>query len=135
MALVGRVFDASDPIDLAGKLREIVDQRPIGTVALAMSGDMLVALFDVANGPALVSGTNAGVIATGAPLSTTSTLGRELIIQADPSNASNVLVGGASRQDIVLVAGASLALDWVDVSTVWVKAVAPTMTVNWLVRG
>lgn len=136
MSLVGRVIAAADSAALEDALRSVVDGKPIGPVSIAMSGEQVVLMYDTAVASTLISGTNAAVGTTAAPISTTPSVGRELIIQADASNGgANVLVGGVSGQYLALASGASLALDWVDISTVWVKASAGTLIVNWLVRG
>jgi hypothetical protein len=135
MALMSRVISTGDKGDLVQMLRDIIDAKPIGTPAIAMDGKDAVVLFDSALGAPLSSGTNAAVTTTAQSVSTTQTAGREVIIQADPANAANILLGGQAGQYIVLVAGASIALDWTDISTVWVKSASGTLIVNWLVRG
>jgi hypothetical protein len=135
MALLGRVIDAANADDLVQAIRDIVDMRPIGPVSVAANDKTVYLVFDSAVGSQLTSGQNAAVGTTATPLTTTQSQGREVIVQADPANGANVLIGGQSSQYIVLIAGASLALDWTDVSTIWVKSASGTMTVNWLVRG
>lgn len=135
MPLMGRVINISDPDSLVQALRDIIDSKPIGPVQMTTHGNQIVLLFDSAVGSLLTTGTNAAIGTTATQLTQTPTVGREIIVQADPANASNVLVGGATGQTLVLVAGASLALDWTDMSTIWAKSAAGTMTVNWIVRG
>jgi len=135
MPLVARVVDATNVDAITQAIRDIVDMRPIGPVAASMNADRLVLVFDSAVGTQLTTGTNSGITATATPLTTTPSTGREVIVQADPANGANVLVGGQAAQNIALVAGAALALDWTDVSTIWAKSASGSMTVNWMVRG
>jgi hypothetical protein len=135
MPLVARVVDATNVDAITQAIRDIVDMRPIGPVAASMNADQLVLVFDSAVGTQLTTGTNSGITTTATPLTTTPSTGREVVVQADPANGANVLVGGQAAQNIVLVAGAALALDWTDVSTIWAKSATGSMTVNWMVRG
>ena len=135
MPLVARVVDATNVDAITQAIRDIVDMRPIGPVAASMNADRLVLVFDSAVGTQLTTGTNSGITTTATPLTTTPSTGREVIVQADPANGANVLVGGQAAQNIALVAGAALALDWTDVSTIWAKSASGSMTVNWMVRG
>jgi hypothetical protein len=135
LPLVGRVISAANPDEVVQLIRDVADMRPIGPVAVAMSGDKIALVFDSAVGSQLTSGTNVAVTTTATPLTTTQSSGREVIVQADPTNAADILIGGSNAQEIHLVAGASLALDWTDISTIWVKSASGTLIANWLVRG
>lgn len=135
MPLVGRIINTANADDVVQLIRDIADMRPIGPVSVAMSGEKIAVVFDSAVGSQLTTGTNSSITTTATPLTTTQSTGREVIVQADPANAANVLIGGQAGQTVVLVAGASLALDWTDISTIWVKSASGTMTANWMVRG
>jgi hypothetical protein len=135
MPLIARVINGKDPDALMGALRDVIDARPIGPVHMTSLGDNIVVVFDTAVGNQLTTGTNAAVSTAVVQLTATPTLGREIIIQAAPTNTANVAVGGISAQNLVLVAGAALALDWTDVSTVYAVAASGTQVINWIVRG
>ena len=135
MPLIARVINAKDPEALTGALRDVIDSRPIGPIQMTTVGDNVVIVFDTAVGNQLTTGTNAAVTTAVVQLTATPTTGREIIIQAAPTNTANVAIGGISAQNLVLVAGAALALDWTDVSHIYAIAAAGTQVVNWIVRG
>ncbi|MEM4410072.1 MAG: hypothetical protein QXI19_15175 [Candidatus Caldarchaeum sp.] len=57
---------------------------------------------------------------------------RYVLVQADPNNTSNLLVGHSNAQPIVLEPGRSLSISIGDVSLIYVRAESGTVTVNWL---
>ena len=67
---------------------------------------------------------------------TAATLGSQpciaVLVQADPGNSQNVLVGDSSNQYVVLQAGKSLVIPCSNVSLVYAKSSSGTQTVNWL---
>ena len=58
-----------------------------------------------------------------------------VLVQADPANTTNVLVGSSASQTLVLTPGGSVRLGVSDRSQVWAKAVSGTPTLNYLVRS
>jgi hypothetical protein len=81
----------------------------------------------------LFAGTTA-VTTVAAPISTSSSNIREAIIQSDSTNTTNVLVGTASAQTIVLTPGQAITIPVISLSLVYVKMASLTGTVNWLAR-
>jgi hypothetical protein len=59
---------------------------------------------------------------------------REVVIQADPGNVGNVLVGNATFQLLVLVPGQGLSIPINNLSSIWVKMASGTGTVTFLAR-
>lgn len=59
---------------------------------------------------------------------------REVLVQSDPGNSTNVNVGSGIAQYVVLAPGQSISLPLNALSTIWVKMVSSTGTVNWLGR-
>ncbi len=55
-----------------------------------------------------------------------------VLIQADPGNSQNVLVGDSTNQYVVVQAGRSLVVPCSNVNLVYAKSVSGTQTVNWL---
>lgn len=58
-----------------------------------------------------------------------------VLVQADPSNATDVYVGSSASQSIRLTAGQAEQLSIRDASAVWVKAVSGAPRVNWHARS
>lgn len=63
------------------------------------------------------------------------TQGAELLVQADPSNTTNVLVGNQQGQPIVLQPGDSVTLSVFNANLVYVKAASGSPVANWLMRS
>lgn len=82
----------------------------------------------------LYAGEKTGVDTTAGAVSTTSNNIREAIIQSDPANTTNVLVGNSTAQEIVLTPGQSINIPIISLSLVFVKMASGTGTVNWLAR-
>jgi hypothetical protein len=59
---------------------------------------------------------------------------REVLVQSDPGNSPNVLVGNSAHQYVVLTPGQSVTIPVISLTLVYVKAVSGTVTVNWLAR-
>lgn len=59
---------------------------------------------------------------------------REVLIQSDPANTTNVLIGNATSQEIVLTPGQSITIPIHSLSLVFAKMSSGTGTVNWLAR-
>lgn len=57
---------------------------------------------------------------------------KEVLVQNDPSSTVNVLIGSSGVQPIVLIPGASIVVDVIDVSLLFVRSASATATVNWL---
>lgn len=56
---------------------------------------------------------------------------RQVVIQADPNNTAQVLVGLSNTPRVVLEAGDSLALPVANLNQVWAQAASGVQTVNW----
>ena len=72
---------------------------------------------------------------TAAPLSTTTNAIQDVLIQNDPVNTVNVLVGNATTQNIKLVPGASASIEIDNVTKIFVKTESGTATVNYMTGG
>lgn len=59
----------------------------------------------------------------------------EVLIQNDPDNTIDVLVGNAAAQPIQLKPGQSITIPVANLATVFVKSVSGTPTVNYLGRS
>lgn len=55
---------------------------------------------------------------------------REVLVQADPANVANVVVGGSGRQTIVLTPGASVSLPVPNIGLLYARVVSGTGTAN-----
>lgn len=56
----------------------------------------------------------------------------EVLVQNDPGNAGNMLVGNVTNQYMVLTPGQAVSLPVVSLTMVYVKMVSGTGTANWL---
>lgn len=59
---------------------------------------------------------------------------REVMIQSDPSNVGNLLVGTGTDQFVVLTPGQAITLPIVSLTLIWVRMSTGTGTANWLAR-
>ena len=59
---------------------------------------------------------------------------REALIQSDPANTTNVLVGNVDAQYVVLTPGQSVTIPVISLTRVYVKMSSGTGSVNWLSR-
>jgi hypothetical protein len=82
----------------------------------------------------LRSGATAGVTVSAVAVSTTEINCREALIQSDPANTTNLLVGNVTAQTIVLTPGQSITVPIISLSLIYVKMASGTGTVNWLIR-
>jgi hypothetical protein len=82
----------------------------------------------------LEAGQKTGVDTTAGPVSTTSRNCREAIIQSDPTNTTNVLVGDSLAQRVVITPSQSITIPIISLSRVYVKMASGTGIVNWLAR-
>lgn len=82
----------------------------------------------------LYAGEKTGITVTASAISTTSNNIREALIQADPSNTTNLLVGNSEAQEVVLTPGQSITIPIISLSLVYVKMASGTGIVNWLAR-
>ena len=80
------------------------------------------------------AGEKTGIGTSAVAISTTANNMREALIQADPSNTTNLLIGSADAQEVVLTPGQSITIPIVSLSLVYVKMASGTGTVNWLSR-
>lgn len=121
-------------VDAPNIHRMLSDADAVGVVAITSlpSGDVL---FIVDQSKGFETGTNAAITTTPAVLTSTSKIGREITVQAAPTNTANVSIGSSVAQYLVLIPGASLSFDYTDVSTIWGVAASGTQVINWVVRG
>lgn len=82
----------------------------------------------------LIAGETAGITTTAVPVSTTQINIREAILQSDPANTTNLLVGNSLAQEVVLTPGQSINIPVISLSLIYVKMASGTGTVNWLGR-
>lgn len=59
---------------------------------------------------------------------------REVMVQNDPSNTGNLLVGTKDDQYVVLTPGQALTLPVISLSLIYVKMASINGDVNWLAR-
>lgn len=76
----------------------------------------------------------ASVTMVAGPVSTTSSNMREAIIQSDPTNTTNMLVGNATAQNVILTPGQAITIPVISLSLIYVKMASSTGLVNWLAR-
>ena len=82
----------------------------------------------------LYAGEKTGVTTSAVALSTTEKNIREALIQSDPANTTNVLVGNADAQELVITPGQSITIPIISLSLVYVKMASGTGTINYLAR-
>ena len=84
----------------------------------------------------LFAGEKTGISDTAVQISTTDAQHiREVLIQSDPDNSVNILVGNSTSQEVVLTPGQSITLPVISLAIVWVKAAsAGNETVNYIAR-
>ena len=82
----------------------------------------------------LYAGEKTGITVTAGAISTTTNNIREVLIQSDPTNTTNMLVGNADSQEVVLTPGQSITIPIISLSLVYVKMASSTGTVNWIAR-
>lgn len=80
------------------------------------------------------SGEKTGIDTNAGPVSTTSRNCREALIQSDPANTTNMLVGGSTGQYVKLTPGQSITVPIVSLSLIYVKMVSGTGVLNWFTR-
>jgi len=76
----------------------------------------------------------ASLTTVAAAISSSSSNIREAIIQSDPTNTTNVLIGNATSQYIVLTPGQAITIPVISLSLIYAKMASSTGTVNWLGR-
>ena len=82
----------------------------------------------------LYAGEKTGIDTTAVAISTTANNMREVIIQSDPANTTNVLIGNSTAQKIVLTPGQSINIPIISLSLVFVKMVSGTGVINYIGR-
>ena len=82
----------------------------------------------------LYAGEKTGITVTAVQISTTEKNIREALIQADPSNTTNVLIGNVDAQEVVLTPGQSITIPIISLSLVYVKMASGTGITNYLAR-
>ena len=71
---------------------------------------------------------------TAGPVSITEVNCREALIQSDPTNTTNMLVGNVDGQYVVLTPGQSFTIPIVSLRLVYVKMASLTGTCNYIAR-
>jgi len=87
-------------------------------------------MMGVNNMPSSTVAALAPITATTAPTPLPSTACSTVLIQNDPASAHNLLVGDATNQPLVIVAGASLSFSVLNANLLYYKASTGTVTVN-----
>lgn len=82
----------------------------------------------------LFGGKKTGIDTTAGPVSTDSVNIREALIQSDPSNTTNILIGSVLAQEVVLTPGQSITVPVISLSLIYVRMASGTGSVNWLIR-
>lgn len=80
----------------------------------------------------LTAGTNA--LDTNAEALRATLTAWECIVQNDPDNTTDILVGSSAAQTIQLTPGQAVTIPIQDAATIYVKAVSATPTANYLCR-
>jgi len=71
---------------------------------------------------------------TAVAISSTSHAIREVLIQADAANTTNVVVGDATAQYVALTPGQAITVPIISLQLIYAKMASLTGTVNWLAR-
>lgn len=79
----------------------------------------------------LFAGQNTNVTTTAARLHASQSC-RQVLVQNDPANAGNLLVGSVDAQHVIVKPSQSITINITAVSEVYVKMSTGTGTVNWL---
>ncbi len=82
----------------------------------------------------LFPGEKTSIGGTAVPLSTTTSNCREVLVQSDPANTTNMLVGSSAGQYIKLTPGQSITIPIISPSLIYVKMASSTGTANFLAR-
>lgn len=82
----------------------------------------------------LFAGETTGIGVTAQALSMTTSNIREVLLQSDPTNTTNLLVGSSTAQEVVLTPGQSITIPVISLSLIWVKMASGTGVANWLAR-
>jgi hypothetical protein len=83
-------------------------------------------------GNKMAAGTKAGQDTTGAAITSTKTPCNGVLVQNDPDNSVDILVGDSAAQTIQLTPGSSIWIAIDDASKVFTKTVSSTATINFL---
>lgn len=114
-----------------GSPRDVAQTNPAATAGVVA---LLKGLLTRLNASAtLVPGT-AALTTSAAAISTSATV-QEVLVQSDPANSADVLVGDSSAQPIRLRPGQSLVIPVANLATVYAKAATGTATLNYLGRS
>lgn len=71
---------------------------------------------------------------TAVAVSSTSHAIREVLIQADSANTTNVVVGTSTAQYVVLTPGQAITVPCISLSLIYAKMASSTGNINWLAR-
>ena len=82
----------------------------------------------------LYAGEKTSITTAAVQISTTEKNIREALIQADPSNTTNVLIGNADAQEVVITPGQSITIPIISLSLVYVKMASSIGIVNYIAR-
>jgi hypothetical protein len=100
---------------------------PLGTATLAGSVSINETSATLYAGTLATSGSAAALATTQAV--------REVVVQNDPDNTADVLIGNSTSQTIQLKPGWSITIPVADLATVYAKSVSGTPVVNYLGRS
>ena len=80
------------------------------------------------------AGQKTGVGVTAVQIATDQPNNSEVLIQSDPANTTNLLVGDSAGQFVALTPGQSFTLPVFNLSLIYVKMASLTGIVNWFAR-
>ena len=80
----------------------------------------------------LYAGQKTGITTSAVQISTTSKNVREVVIQSDPANTTNMLVGDSAGQYVVITPGQAINLSIISLSLVYVVMTSGTGIANWV---
>lgn len=82
----------------------------------------------------LWAGETTGITSTPIPVSTVTPNIRETLIQSDPANTTNMLIGTDLAQEVVLTPGQSITIPVISLSLIYLKMASGTGVANWIAR-
>ena len=82
----------------------------------------------------LAAGQKTGITTTPVVLATGQPACREVLVQSDPANTTNVLIGNSTAQYVNLTPGQSLSIPILGLDQIYVAMASGTGVINWLAR-
>jgi hypothetical protein len=82
----------------------------------------------------IFAGQKTGITGTAGQLDTATTNIREVIVQSDVANTTNLLIGDVTGQFIALTPGQAITIPIISMRLIYVKMASLTGTANWIAR-